>query len=200
MVRSVTRVFLIVLALFLALAFVAVAVEWVVLPWVLLSGWWPSAGRMLSAIHLSTSGISWSAVTFLILVVGSHEFLSWVGQPVSATTAAAGSGTSGEPWRWRWTFGLHAGMWLTLFAAMSLAGLTHQAAWLAASDEPVFKHPLAWLNSRSQLKRAAIAIRGEAAEAGWSVPKTWELLSQFPITTSAANRPSPNGPWLLLEE
>src|SRR5262245_37638689 len=108
-------------------------VEFAELPWVLLSGWWSAAGRILTALQAGAASVLGAATTLVVVVIGTHCFLSWLCRPASAPPRAPEL-ASRSRWRWRWTFSLHLAFWLTLFAAMSLIGVVHQTAWLAVAD------------------------------------------------------------------
>jgi len=103
----------------------------------------------------------------LVLVVGTHWFCAWLHQRLQSADGANARG-----WPWKWTLALHGGLWLVFFAVMGLVGIVHQAAWMAASGEPVFVSGKGRWKARATLLNATATLRMAGDEAGWDLAKT----------------------------
>ena len=100
-------------------------------------GWIPFAWR--AAMHLSPDGVSLAVggTALLLFGVGAHWFMWWL-QRERSSMSSNDSQAASPAWRPRWTLGL-AGVLLAFFVAgVAGIGVTHQAAWLATMDEPIF--------------------------------------------------------------
>ena len=140
----------------------AAAPELLKLPLPLAFGWIKSAGRFLSVMHLSSGTVTSLIILVGVLLVGTHAFCTWV--------RGARAGAS-NPWRWRWTCSVYAGLVLLLFASAALVGIAHQTGWMISSPEPIFKSRKMFLKERFRLRSVGNEILERARANEWEFAK-----------------------------
>jgi hypothetical protein len=90
------------------------------IPFVLVSGWIPAAGRLAANAPFGAGDLALFGGGCLILVLGVHGFLRWLVQ-----------------WRLRWSIALTSTAAGVLLSIMCAVGIAHQLGWILLSSEPV---------------------------------------------------------------
>jgi len=96
-------------------------------------GWIAFCVRVLPMLRVRFDGLAVFFVGLIGMMLLSHYLLAWIYRE-----------TSGEPrsWRIKWTLAL-VGLVVVMFVAgTSMIGASHQIAWLAQSEEPMFGEEL----------------------------------------------------------
>ena len=118
------------------------------IPFVLVYGWIPAAGRLAANAPFSTGDLALFGGSCLILVLGVHGFLRWLVQ-----------------WRLRWSIALTSTAAFVLLSIMCAVGIAHQLGWILLSSEPVFTQGRAgWVRERVDLHNTAHTLAKIAPE------------------------------------
>jgi hypothetical protein len=162
------------IAIFLGLLVVSAVVgNATIIPYTLLVGWVPSAGRILHSWHAALGGELWLAFALVVFVVGVHWFSRWV----FAAKRRNEQGAHSLAWRWKWTlcgFGLVS---CALLAMGSLILVTHQLYWMSRTADPVIT-PYPDREARSQYSIAELTTAA-AREADWETARTQTAFSNL---------------------
>jgi len=118
-------------------------------------GWFAFLRRSAVRLTIRWDGVAMFGGALALFVVLSHFFLRWLYRETQRDDSSAVS-----PWRLRWTLSLTTLTVLAFAAGIAMIGATHQVAWLARSDEPLFGPALAdSLSSENNLKLQGLAIQ-----------------------------------------
>jgi prepilin-type processing-associated H-X9-DG protein len=131
--------------------------------------------------------------TILLVVLGGCTMPVYAGMPSLNLSDIARA-----RWRVRWT-ALSVVIVLLMFTAgIAATGITHQAAWLARSDQPMFtlqgrsRESANRVKCGSNMRQIGQAIQIYAADNGGKLPDSLELLLTLDITGEAFICPSSN--------
>jgi hypothetical protein len=103
--------------------------------WELLVGWIPFLSRTWPIVTVDWAGVAAAAFCLTVGGAGLHFFARWFyAQRAKARSPEA---RTGQPWRLRWTAAIIAVLVLMFVAGITVVGLSHQAAWLLTSPEPL---------------------------------------------------------------
>ncbi len=136
-------------------------------PIALLIGWWPSAARLINRWPASSADVGRFAVAAILLLAGTHRFLSWVYTARNAKVSARPA-----TWRWKWTLAGFGVIACTLLAICALVLTTHQVYWISKSSDPLFADPF---RERVRVLRLAADLQKRAEELKWDTAKTREF-------------------------
>jgi len=136
-------------------------------PATLLFGWWPSSIRLIEAWHPHPNPVVLFALAVIVLVAGSHAFLSWL------YLRSRGSHENAFPakWPWKWTLCSFGVLFCALLAICSLVLTTHQLYWISRSSDPLFTDPF---RQRIGMLKTAMTLQNAAQAAQWNRLKTRE--------------------------
>lgn len=155
-----------------ALLFVLLLVlleKWMVALSTLAFGWVSALQRIVGALAASPRSLAWAALALVLILVGTHWLAAWL-WPALRGPVDAGAGGTVSRWPWRWTLMLHGGLAAVLFAAMSVTGVAHQAAWLAAAREPMWIPRERRSHGLSYMQQLATVLETVGPEVRWHVP------------------------------
>jgi hypothetical protein len=121
-------------------------------------GWAFYGYQTLPQVQLNVGGILTATVCLTGFAIGLHAFLRWLYQHMG--TARPIEGPANRLWPIRWTVALLGLIVLMFVAGLAATGISHQAAWLLTSPEPIVKDWEAPARSQSQndLKRIGLAM------------------------------------------
>lgn len=101
-------------------------------PFVLLFGWAGFLWRILPKVSVDGPSVVVGCAALVLFAGGVH----WAGRSWLRAVPAA-TGTTGRPWKVRWSLAVVAAVCLLFAAGVSLVGATHQFVWLLASERPL---------------------------------------------------------------
>jgi hypothetical protein len=143
----------------------------------LLTGWWFSLGRLLNVWHPALPSVLLFGVTVIVVVAGTHAFLSWLHGSLCRAKGAAPA----PVWPWKWTLCGFAMIVCALLGIGCVVLTTHQLYWMAKSTDPVFTDPM---RDRVSAIWAVSVLQHEAEAAQWDRAKTqaafWQKVSTQP--------------------
>jgi hypothetical protein len=125
---------------FLLLLFLPILAPVFVLAFTLAFGWIGFLRRVLPELSWNPAAIGMFALCSAVSLAGIQSFGRWL------------RGDAG--WRWKWTLGLDAGLWLHFLTVMGFTGVVHQAGWLVASKDP-------WFGMRNQVRFSGITAKND---------------------------------------
>jgi hypothetical protein len=128
---------------------------------VLLLGWVDFLQRTLPKVSINWAGIGMVTVCSLLILAALHSFCGWLARACFAKQAG---------WRWSSTFAIYGMLWTVFLTAMSVTGVVHQVAWLAASDQPWMVR--SW-SKISALRLHALHVESTLEFAGWDANRAW---------------------------
>lgn len=105
-------------------------------------GWIAYLARVGPQIDVRWDLVASTLAYAVALVAGSHWFLRWLYRELRKRGEGGGdtAASPGAPgWRWRWTLGAFAILFLMFAAGTAAVGITHQTAWLVRSPEPLYR-------------------------------------------------------------
>jgi hypothetical protein len=123
-----------------------------------------------------------TAVYALALLVGSHLFLRWLYREwgKAAATPAGDAGAAPRRWKWRWTFGGFAVVFLMFVAGTAAVGIVHQTVWLARSPDRIYhrrgRGEANRIKCASNLRQIGLAIEMYANQHGGKLPDDFGAL------------------------
>lgn len=120
-------------------------------------GWVPFLNRVAPQIKVRWDLVLSTLAYATVLVVGSHLFLRWLLREMWKPGSGGDSlpATDHRRWRWRWTLGGFAILFLMFAAGIASVGIAHQSTWLARSPEPFYRRN----NSRLDRIKCASNLR-----------------------------------------
>lgn len=124
-----------------------------------LFGWAAFLGRVVPRMTVDPGAVVVAAVALVLLTVGMH-----VAGRKAYRRFAAGRPEWPAAWRLKWTLSAVAMTFLLFTAGISLIGVTHQAAWLATSKEPLTGEAYAghmWTDTRNALKYVGLGLHNQ---------------------------------------
>jgi prepilin-type processing-associated H-X9-DG protein len=121
-------------------------------------GWIPFLWRVIPEIRVNGVGLLSAFICLVALAAGMHLFLRWL----SGQTHKMQECPATVSWKRMSTIAIVSGVVLLFVAGISAVGVTHQAAWLVTSREPLLKMgSIGTLAARTQsmnnLKQMSIA-------------------------------------------
>jgi hypothetical protein len=123
-------------------------------PVFLLIGWAFYPIRRMRETEVDWANVGTAAVALVLLTLGLHAFCRWF----------YASRRPGQSWPWRWSLGLIGILLLAFVAGIAAIGITHQATWLATTNERLTEGGLRQLAGRTQatnnLKQMGLAAHG----------------------------------------
>jgi hypothetical protein len=138
------------------------------LPLVVLFGWAFAAFRLAKGISVSASSLSEFLLASFILGAGLHCFCLWLSRARRTGVVAS------QSWRWQQSVAIFGGVWLLLFAVMSLLGIAHQVGWIIVSHEPIMISRSQHFRTKIDLNNVAKDILTAAGANDWNAIKTRE--------------------------
>jgi hypothetical protein len=96
-------------------------------------GWIQFLSRVLPKISWNWDLIGMAALCLAGLLGVGHGFIKWLTGHISTARGTPWS------WPWRWTWCGAASLGLLFLVGMAVGGIFHQAAWIAASPEPLYE-------------------------------------------------------------
>jgi hypothetical protein len=128
-------------------------------------GWWHFLGRNLPELTMNWTLVATGCLCSVFAVAAGHWLMKGIW--LQAQSLRRKDLTAG-PWRWKWTLGLYAAIWLLFAIAFGAAGVFRQSTWLIQEEGP-------WYHSRSsthiRLLQADAAIEQMILETGGDVEK-----------------------------
>ncbi len=128
-----------------------------VLAFTLACGWFGFLRRVLPELSWNPAAIGMFALCSAVTLAGIQSFGRWL--------------RGGAGWRWRWTLGLYASLWLLFLTVMGASGVVHQAGWLIASKEPWFgmrnQVRFSGMIAKNDMKNLALLAGSSGREQGW---------------------------------
>lgn len=136
------------------------------LGFVLLTGWIPSGGRLVTMLSQVGGGI-WLFIAGCVgLWMGAHLFCRWLAKHHAGFQ---------HKWMLQHTSTILGGMLLVLFAAMGALGAAHQVGWLIVSREPVFLSGKSRFMERLTLDRAVKELQHGTEINHWKLDQVREF-------------------------
>ncbi len=117
------------------------------------AGWWFFLQRNVVSMHFSPERILTSLAVLAFAVAGLHLLARAWRRHVRPQTPA---------WRLRWSLGISGLALLLACAAMAVAGLAHQIAWM--SGQPLLQTNMSQMRAASQARQVGMIIRFYAEE------------------------------------
>jgi hypothetical protein len=115
---------------------------------ILPGGWWRFLKRNVPQLAFDWGLIGTGIIcSILVLLVGHWFMVTLFGQFRKASDAAKPL----RQWRWSWTFGLYATVWILFLTAFGASGVLRHATWLLKVDQPWYEERL---NSYTELRMA----------------------------------------------
>jgi hypothetical protein len=140
----------------------------------LLTGWLFFLGRTLPAMSWNWSAIGFAALASAAILILMHRLGGWLWR---SRTPATGT------WRWGWTAGAFAVVWLIFGYVLATVGIAHQLGWMLSSEEPLVHSGN--MAHRARLSMYAGVARHFVSEAGWDLAEF-----QIRIRESLAQNPA----------
>src|SRR5262249_21408540 len=100
-------------------------------PFLFLTGWLTYPFEVLPKVRLYWPSIILGGAALVLFTAGVH----WLGTLSYGRYSFVRGHSSG--WKLRWSLAIVVFMFILFAAGISLVGVTHQAAWLMTSDEPL---------------------------------------------------------------
>jgi prepilin-type processing-associated H-X9-DG protein len=144
-------------------------------------GWIGYLRRVLPKVHFPWPGAATALTCLFGVVFLGHTFARWLwggAAPDPATTIR-------PPWRMRWTLAAVAVTVLMFTAGIAATGISHQSAWLATMDTPIFhfvgrgRESANRVKCASNLRQIGYAIQEYAKVNGGQCP---DSLSQLLVS------------------
>lgn len=138
------------LGLFAVILFVGIVGAWPIeIVWFLAFGWIQFLAKNVATMALNLALIAEGVVCAVALAIGTHYFCRWLYRECGSST--------GRAWRWQWTASGLALVLLLFVAGIGTIGVTHQAAWLFNSGDPLLVS--SW-SARSRVSEALLVASG----------------------------------------
>lgn len=123
-------------------------------------GWVFYLYRVLPQVHVRISGVLTAILCLSVLAIGLHGFLHWFARQRSASASKIDA--ISLTWPARRTTAILGLIVLMFVAGISAVGISHQAAWLLTSPEPIveggIRQVAAQAQSQNNLKNMAVAM------------------------------------------
>jgi len=97
--------------------------------WELTTGWVGYLSRVLPHVQIAWGGVAVAIACLAGVLLIGHRFARWLWRETGPAAAR-------RIWPLRWTISIVAVVVLMFVAGIASVGMTHQAAWLARSDQP----------------------------------------------------------------
>lgn len=155
----------------------------VIIPFVLLTGWVPSAARLIAGWQPPPGTVVGFLLAAAALVAGTHAFVRWLYRHGQTPPGAQDDSppAEGRPWKWRWTlcgFGLG---FCSLVAIIAFVLTAHQTYWMSKSSDPWFVNRWRIQVPQAEVERALL----EATETN-----RWNLAQTRAVFEAASSRSS----------
>jgi prepilin-type processing-associated H-X9-DG protein len=138
----------------------------------LLIGWWGYLGRTLPNVRMNWIAVISATVCITALLVLGHRLARWLWRETTNDQSR---------WRFRWTLAGVAVFVFMFVAGIAAVGVTHQSAWLARSDKPMFQSRRSRIADQvrcgSNLRQLGQAILLYAKEHSGKLPDKIEKLA-----------------------
>jgi hypothetical protein len=114
-------------------------------------GWIAFLWRVVPQMNPDWSGVALFGIALALFTGGLHALLRWL---------YAAANESRPVWLWRWTAACVSIIVMLFVAGTSMVGVTHQVAWIATAEEPLFRLPTGSVRSESgnNLKHLGFAL------------------------------------------
>lgn len=143
--------------------------------------------RVAPQLHVRWDLLASTALYAAALLVGSHLFLRWLYREFNKSPGGAAAAATPGRWKWRWTLGGFAIVFLMFAAGTAAVGIAHQAAWLARSPDPIYRRggrvAAYRIKCASNLRQIGLAIQMYANDHDGRLPDDFgQLLLHADIT------------------
>jgi hypothetical protein len=140
-----------------------------------LFGWTSYLYRVVPQVKFNWAGVGSGAISLAGLVFLGQFMGTWLWRNLAVT-----AGIVPARWKWSWTLGGAAIVVLLFASGIAAVGMTHQTAWLARSDRPLFGYKTRESANRvkcaSEMKTLGQAMLHYASEHQGSMPDTLESM------------------------
>jgi hypothetical protein len=109
-------------------------------------GWWHFLQRNLPQMTCNRNLIVTGTICSVLLVVAGNLLLGVLFRQVQQSVRPD---QPARPWRWRWTVGLYAAVWLLFAIAIGTTGIFRHTTWLMDYPQPWYQERL---NSYSEIR------------------------------------------------
>jgi hypothetical protein len=132
------------------------------------SGWWFFLKRNLAHVSVNWTLLASGVLCSAIVVIVGHRLLSalWLRwQQIRQL------GASARQWRWKWTLGFYAAIWLLFAIAFGAAGVFRHTAWVMREKGP-------WYHERRHESSEMLTQTGVMAQMALDSGETVESLQK----------------------
>ncbi|QDT94625.1 DUF1559 domain-containing protein [Gimesia aquarii] len=128
----------------------------------LLAGWISHLSRLLSGLTISMERTTWFLGALIVFTVGIHFACRKWYQRNHQTHTETVSAQPDILWQKRWTLTLVAMLLMLLVSGICVISMTHQAYWMATTDDVLINHDLRQAarnsTSKNNLKQIGLAL------------------------------------------